>query len=369
MLTVVTGAEGPLNFPRRDTPNHMSRPDKDRYGGLVLNLDKMAAHATNRPPARAMVVADLPEPYSPRIFLRGSPSRPGPEVPRGFLRVLNDGREQPFQSGSGRRELADAIVAPGNPLTARVFVNRVWMHHFGEPLVSSPADFGVRSDPPTHPQLLDWLAGEFIKSGWSVKHLHRLMVLSSAFGQAGEGLREHSGESGSPGYTHFARRRLDLESMRDSLLAASGRLDATLGGPPVELITDPLNARRTVYGLVDRQNLPGLYRAFDFAAPDQCAERRPKTTVPQQALFALNSPFVQEQARALAAQAEVAQETDPRRRVAAVFRRVLGRDPTSQEVASSLKFVEGASQNEGELTPWEQFAQVVLVSNEAVFLD
>lgn len=369
LLTVVTGPEGPLYFPRRDTPNHMSRPDKDRYGGLVLNLDKMAAHATNRPPARAMVVADLPEPYAPRIFLRGSPARPGPEVPRGFLRVLNDGREQPFQSGSGRRELADAIVAPGNPLTARVFVNRVWMHHFGEPLVSSPADFGVRSDPPTHPQLLDWLAGEFIKSGWSVKHLHRLMVLSSAFGQAGEGLRERSAESGSPGYSHFARRRLDLESMRDSLLAASGRLDATLGGPPVELNTDPLNARRTVYGLVDRQNLPGLYRAFDFAAPDQCAERRPKTTVPQQALFALNSPFVQEQARALAAQAEVAQETDPKRRVTAVFRRVLGRNPTPQEVASSLTFVEGAAQTEGELTPWEQFAQVLLVSNEAVFLD
>jgi Protein of unknown function (DUF1549)/Protein of unknown function (DUF1553) len=367
LLALVTGPDCPVAFPRRETPDHMSRPEKDRYGGLVQSLDKLAVFATNRPPARAMVVQDLPEPYSPRVFLRGSPARPGPAVPRGFLRVLNDGREQPFASGSGRRELAEAIVAPSNPLTARVFVNRVWMEHFGEPLVSSPSDFGARSEAPGMPALLDWLAAEFMRSGWKVKSLHRMLVLSAAYAQSGH--PSSSGDSGTE-LDHGARRRLDLEAMRDSLLQVSGRLDFTLGGLPVDATGDPLNTRRTVYGLVDRQNLPGLYRAFDFAAPDQCVERRPKTTVPQQALFALNSPFVMEQARALLARPEVASEAEPSRRVDALFRRVLGRVATASETAAALRFVDSASGDaESRLTPWEQLGQMILVSNEAVFLD
>jgi hypothetical protein len=355
LLAVLEGPGSPVVFPRRETPDYMSRPEKDRYGGLVLNLDKMAAHATNRPPARAMVVVDLPEPQTPRIFLRGSPSRPGPQVPRGFLRVLNDGKELPFRSGSGRAELADAIVATNNPLTARVFVNRVWMHHFGEPLVSSPTDFGVRGDPPLHPELLDWLASDFIRSGWSVKHLHRVILRSATFAQrAGEG---------------YPRRRLDLESMRDSLLTVSGRLDTSIGGPPVDMTGDPMAARRSVYGLVDRQNLPGLFRSFDFATPDQCAERRPHTTVPQQALFALNAPFVQEQARAVVQLPEITGTPGSAERIQALYRRILSRNPSSQELGQSLKFLEASPRRDGELDPWEQLAQVLLISNEAVFID
>lgn len=366
LLALVSGPECPVSFPRRETPNHMSRPDKDRYGGLVLGLDKMAAHATNRPPARAMVVSDLPEPYAPYIFLRGSPARPGPAVPRGFLRVLNCGREQPFGSGSGRLELADALVAPGNPLTARVFVNRVWMEHFGEPLVSTPSDFGARSEPPAIPGLLDWLASEFIRSGWSVKSLHRVMVLSATYAQQAGAPRPGGGGSEAGG---FARRRLDLEAMRDTLLAVSGNLDFSQGGPSLEAASDPQFRRRTVYGLVDRQNLPGLYRAFDFAIPDQCVERRPRTTVPQQALFALNSPMVLDQARALAVRPEIVSETEPSRRVGAMFRRVLGRNPTDAESAGALAFVAQALEEPGHLNVWEQLGQMLLVSNEAVFLD
>src|SRR5258707_13076277 len=130
-----------------------------------------------------MVVADLPEPYEAHIFRRGNPSRPGDPVQRAFLRVLSKGEPQPFGSGSGRLELARAITSPSNPLTARVFVNRVWMLHFGEPLVATTTDFGVRSVPPTNPELLDWLASDFIRSGWSVKHLQRVIVLSAAYQQ------------------------------------------------------------------------------------------------------------------------------------------------------------------------------------------
>lgn len=396
LLEVVTGKDGPIWFDRRDTPVHLSRPDADKYGGLVQNLDKIAAHATNAPPARAMVVSELPEPYAPRIFTRGSPSRPGEAVPRSFLRVLNGGAPLPLGEGSGRLALADAITSPTNPLTARVFVNRVWMEHFGEPLVGSPADFGVRSDPPTHPELLDWLAGEFIRSGWSVKHLHRVIVLSGAFQQASVGAdvrrltsksevgsakperldqslvtSSPTGEQADPDnhlLWHYPRRRLDLEAMRDTLLFVAGRLDVTMGGRSVDVAGDPLNTRRTVYGLVDRQNLPGMFRSFDFAVPDQCVERRPKTTVPQQALFAMNSPFVMEQARVLAA--GVAAEPDDTAKAAALVRQVLGRLPTDGELARARQFVESASNDpEAKLSAWEQFAQVLLASNELVFLD
>lgn len=370
LLEVVTGSEGPVWFPRRDTPEHMSRPDKDRYNGLVSNLDKIAADATNAPPARAMVVADLPEPYDPHIFRRGNPARPGDPVPRAFVRLLSGGTARPFSHGSGRLELAQAITASTNPLTARVFVNRVWMHHFGEPLVSSPSDFGVRSDPPSNAALLDWLASEFIESGWSIKHLHRVMLLSAAYQQGSSPADPADPEDKLLG--HYPRRRLDFEAMRDSLLFISGRLNFALGGRPVDLATEPLAARRTVYALVNRQDLPSMFRAFDFPVPDQCIERRPQTSVPQQALFSMNSPFVLEQARALAGLPGVVQTVDPALRVGALFSRVLDRQPTRDETASSLRFIQAAENDrlpDQGLTAWEQLAQVLLISNEAVFVD
>jgi hypothetical protein len=374
LVELVVGPQSPIWFPRRDTPNHMSRPDKDRYNTLELELDKLAAHATNPPPARAMVVADMPEPYEPHVFLRGNPSRPGPPTERAFLRLFTGGEARPFVHGSGRGDLAEAITARTNPLTARVFANRVWMHHFGEPLVASTTDFGARSEPPENSLLLDWLASEFVRAGWSVKHLHRIMVLSSAYQQAPAS--PAAGAEVDPENRllwHFPRRRLDLEAMRDSLLFISGRLDCALGGRPVDVAGDPLNRRRTVYGLVDRQNVPALYRAFDFATPDQCAERRPKTTVPQQALYALNSTFVIEQAQALAARPEICDETEPARRVDALFRRALGRHARTSEVASALKFLQAAEADPGNpgarLTPWEQFAQVLLAANELAFVE
>ena len=370
LLELVTGKESPIWFPLRDTPNHMSRAEKDKYGTLVANLDKLAAHATNAPPARAMVVTDLAEPYEPRVFRRGNPSRPGEPAPRAFLRVLSGGEPRPFRHGSGRLDLAREIVSPANPLTARVLVNRVWMHHFGEPLVASTTDFGARSTPPSHPELLDWLASDFIRSGWSLKHLHRLITLSAAYQQASS--TPHSEDPENKLLSHFSRRRLDFEAMRDSLLFISGRLDMTMGGRPVDLAGEPLNQRRTVYGLVDRQDLPAMFRAFDFPAPDQCVERRPRTTVPQQALFLLNSPFVMEQARALVARPELAGLAKPAGRVDALFRRVLGRQATKAEAGSAMRFIKSAETDvpsENGLTAWEQFAQVLLICNEAVFVD
>lgn len=367
LLDLVTSPASPIWFPRRDTPDHMSRAEKDRYGSLVANLDKIAAHATNAPPARAMVLADLPDPYQPHIFRRGNPSRPEEAVPRAFLQVLSARHEpKPFTQGGGRLELARAIASATNPLTARVLVNRVWMHHFGDPLVPSTTDFGVRTEPPLHRELLDWLAADFIKSGWSIKHLHRTILLSAAYQQSSTA--SHPLDSENRLFSHYPRRRLDFEATRDSLLFVSGRLDSTTGGRPVDISGTSLNCRRTIYGLVDRQNLPAVFRTFDFPVPDQCIERRPQTSVPQQALFNLNSPFVMEQAKALANLAENASPKNTRERVQFLYRRILERSPTKPEIEMASAFVNKTPSDDGE-EPWQLLVHVLLMSNEFVFLD
>jgi hypothetical protein len=353
-----------------------------------------------------MVVNDLQDKYDPRIFVRGNPSQPGDAVPRRFLKVLAGERRQAFPNGSGRLDLAKAITDPANPLTARVIVNRAWMHHFGEPLVGSPSDFGTRSTPPTHPELLDWLAATFVAGargqgsgagegsgaqrapgvqgsgagkqpmgspglGWSLKKLHRLMVTSQAYRQSSADratCREKDPENKLLWRAH--RRRLDFEQVRDTLVTVSGRLDRAMGGRPLANAVAIENRRRTVYALVDRQSLPEVFRSFNFPQPDQSVERRPNTTVPQQALFGLNSPFVMEQARALAARPEVSGAATPEAKVAALHRILFARKATAEEILAGQEFVREASSATGsKLGPWEQYAQVLLLTNEMMFVD
>jgi hypothetical protein len=374
LLAVLTGPDGPTYIARPMTYLYMSRVERDNYGRMLRELDKLAVTSPGAPP-RAMVLTDSPEPYQPRIFVRGNPSVPGESVPRQFLRVLAGDDPQLFTHGSGRLDLARSITDPNNPLTPRVMVNRVWMHHVGEPLVTTPSDFGTRSTPPSHPELLDYLAWTFREGGWSLKKLHRVLMLSRVYQQASFDRPEcRKVDPDNRLLWRAHRRRLDFEAMRDTLLAVSGRLDPRLGGRPVDVAGDPLNGRRTVYALVDRQDLPGLFRAFDFAVPDQSVERRPQTTVPQQALFAMNSPFMLEQARALAARPEIPHQTAAAQRVAALYRLVLGRSPEPAEVQLGVRFVQAAQADpalgkEVKLGPWEQYAQVLLLTNELMFVD
>jgi hypothetical protein len=369
LLDILTTPAGPAYFPRSECWLYMSRAEKDGHGQKVQAIDRMAVTSPGAPP-RAMVLLDAPQLYEPRVFLRGSPTQLGEAVPRQFLRILGGPDRKPFTHGSGRLDLAQAITSPDNPLTARVEVNRVWMHHFGEPLVATPGDFGVRSSPPTHPELLDYLAWTFMhEDGWSLKKLHRRIMLSSAYQQSSRDRPESRKRDPENRWLWRAnRRRLDLESMRDSLLAISGRLDPKMLGRLTEAADNPQDRRRTVYGKVDRQDVPSLYRAFDFASPDQTASQRPKTTVPQQALFAMNSPFVIELAKALAAR--VANEPTPDRRVMALYRFVLARDPEPAEIQAALRFLDAErGDKESKLTSWEQYAQVLLLTNEAMFVD
>ncbi|MBI4662725.1 MAG: DUF1553 domain-containing protein [Verrucomicrobia bacterium] len=374
LLAILTGPESPTHFPKRNTSLYMSRVPKDKFGGLVKELDKLAVAATNAP-ARAMILSDSSELYDPHVFVRGNPGNPGQKVPRRFLRALEGDDRRPFAQGSGRLDLAKAITSLENPLTARVIVNRVWMHHLGEPLVSTPSDFGTRSAPPSYPELLDYLAWNFQRDGWSLKKLHRLILLSNTYQQSSRDRAEcRRVDPDNKLLWRFQRRRLDLESMRDALLVVSSRLDCAMGGRPVDVAGDPGNRRRTIYGLVDRQDLPALFRCFDFASPDQSADRRPQTIVPQQALFAMNSPFALAQAKALADRVKAGKAGDECARIHALYRLVFSREPRPDEIQSALRFLEttaseSSSAESDSWDAWQQFAQVLLMSNEFMFVD
>lgn len=360
------------------------RPAQEEMKKFLKAVEEWRAKGPGAPP-RAMTVQDLPKLYDPRIFQRGNPNQLGDHVPRQFVSILSGGKRQPFSQGSGRHELARAIASKDNPLTARVLVNRVWMHHFGTPLVATPGDFGTRSDPPTHPELLDWLASDFMAHGWSLKHLHRRIVLSATYQQtsiADFGLRnadsKTSVNSAIPNpksaipndpdnslLGHANRRRLDFESLRDSVLAVSGRLDATVGGQPQRDMFGDKGRRRTLYGFIDRLNLPGLHRSFDFPSPDASCAARSQTTVPQQALFLMNHNFTLNCARGLLQRPDVV-TADSAAKVRQLYRLAFGREPSDDETKWALEFVGSAK------TPalgWELCAQALLLSNEFAFVD
>jgi mono/diheme cytochrome c family protein len=293
----------------------LGEAERKEMNRLQAELDTLLATHPGAP-GRAMVLEDLPKPPArQKVFLRGEPTALGEEVPRRFLACLSGPQRVPFATGSGRLDLARAIASPDNPLTARVMVNRVWRGHFGEGLVRTPSDFGTQGEPPSHPELLDWLAREFVAQGWSVKRLHRLILRSATYRQSS---RAEPGEAPRVDPENRLlwranRRRLDLEAMRDSLLFAAGRLDLTAGGRSVELIRAPFPPRRSVYGHVNRQSVPEFYRIFDFPSADFHAPARGETILPQQALFLMNSPFVTQQAEALSRRPDVLAGGRPRR--------------------------------------------------------
>jgi mono/diheme cytochrome c family protein len=359
----------PVNLPDSEVRTIHAR--RLREGAAPLR-NKIDALSWKHPgvPLRAMALVDKSQPRNSRVFIRGNAGNQGPEVPRGFLEVLSAESPAPFTNGSGRLDLARAIARADNPLTARVFVNRVWLHHFGAGLVSTPGDFGVRTEKPVHHELLDFLAATFMENGWSVKQLHRLMVLSATYQQSSDANAKNLAADPENHYWHHVnRRRLDFESLRDTLLAVSGRLDLSVGGLPVDLGAEPAPTRRTVYALIDRQNLPGVFRTFDFANPDVSNQGRFYTTVPQQALALMNSPFVLQQAQQLVQREDVSTAPDAAAKVRALYQLVLQRPPESREVRLAEKFFAAPAPGTNSLSALEQYAHVLLLSNELMFVD
>lgn len=296
------------------------------------------------------------------VQVRGNPASLGPVVPRRFLTVLCADTPPPFRQGSGRLELARAITAEGGPLAARVIVNRVWKHHFGAGLVDTPSNFGHEGARPSHPLLLDDLAARFVAAGWSLKWLHREIVLSSAYRQSsGHDSHKHTLDPDNRWLWRMNRRRLEVEAWRDAVLAASGTLDQRIGGPPSDL-ADPNNCRRTLYGTIKRRELSDLLRLYDFPDPIAHSPGRTPTTTPLQQLFVLNSPFVQQQSSALARRLQTEEGVEARIRRA--YRLLFGRLATDTEVRLAIEFLRPGSE-----ALWQQYAQVLLGSNEFLFVD
>ena len=332
----------PASLPQEGRGKLLDRAAREALTRLRNKIDEL--NSGPAAPARAMALFDAPQPVNPRVFIRGNPARPGEPVPRRFLAILGGDDSRPFpKETSGRLELAQSIASRDNPLTARVMVNRVWNLHFGRGLVRTPGDFGTKGDAPTHPELLDWLATRFMADGWSIKKLHRTIMLSAAYQQSSDERADAAqADPDNRLVWRMNRRRLDFEAMRDSLLACAGQLDLQMGGRGVALASPPYAKRRAVYGYVDRQNLPGVFRTFDFASPDQSSPQRFVTTVPQQALFMMNSPFVIENARALVARPPYQEPNAYEEPLQQLYRRVLSRKADRAEVDAGLRFVMNA---------------------------
>ncbi len=336
---VLYGLDSPSNVPSSDVEMLSDVPTRDQVRNRRNAVLRIKATHPGRPD-RAMALTDAATLFDPYVFLRGDPAKTGDKVPRRFLQVL-DPACTPFAQGSGRLELAKAIASARNPLTARVFVNRVWMYHFGRPLVETTSDFGVRSEPPSHPELLDYLAWRFVQDGWSIKRLHRMIMLSSAYQQSSDDREDAVGvDPVNRLVWRQNRQRLDLESMRDAMLVAAGTLDTAMYGPSVDITQRPFPSRRSVYSYIERQNLPGMFRTFDFASPDAHSPKRYSTTVPQQALFMLNGPFAVEQARVVARRVE----GELAERVHRLHEIVYQRPASEDEVVLAQEFVSRAAE-------------------------
>ncbi|HEX4146778.1 MAG TPA: PSD1 and planctomycete cytochrome C domain-containing protein [Pirellulales bacterium] len=331
------------------------------------------------------------KPQNASIHLRGDPTRHGPEQPRRFLEILGGQWVPADTASSGRLELADWLVSPSNPLTARVMVNRVWQHHFGKGLVSTPSDFGSRGSRPTHPELLDYLATRFVDGGWSIKKLHRLIVLSQAYRMSSADRED--GLAVDPQNDLLWRmdcHRLDAECIRDAILAVSGQLDPAMGGahpfPPVQTwkftVHAPFRAiypskLRSVYLMTQRIQKDPFLALFDGADPSASTAERTLTTTPGQALYMMNDPFLHEQSLAFARRL-TAMAGDDATRVAQAFELAYGRPPTMDETQGAIAFLAGyrtrstpldLPEPEQTVQAWAGYLRVLLASNEFLFVD
>lgn len=304
-----------------------------------------------------------------KVALRGNLRKTGDIAPRQFLRILVGGNPAPFTKGSGREELADAMIDSQNPLTARVFVNRVWMHHFGAGLVRTPSNFGTLGERPTHPELLDWLTSEFIDRGWSLKSLHKLIMTSTTY-QLSSAFDEQAFKSDSDNrwLWRMSPRRMDVETWRDSLLAVTGDLDASLNGTSFHDVTE--SKRRTLYAKVSRNGdvfeSDGFLRRFDFPLMRATVEQRTSSIVPQQFLFLMNSDFMVQRAKSLVKRVQSISDSDETR-IQKAYELLYSRVPETVEHQMGLEFLM-STKNSHELSSWDRFAQVLLSSNEFMYI-
>lgn len=359
-------AYGPYNIDGFKAPAgvlYYGPKELDRFLGGIARayVDKLkaeiAALEKDLPPMYPFLhtVTEGDKPADIKVALRGDPKTPGEVAPRRFLQVLCEGEPAPYQQGSGRAELAQAIASPTNPLTARVMVNRIWQHHFGKGIVRTPSNFGRMGERPTHPELLDYLAGKFIQSGWSVKAIHREILLSSTYSLS-TGTSPES-DADNKLLSHFnLKPRLDMEALRDSVLAVSGKLEAKLGGEPKPVAED--NFRRALYLTVSRTRLDPALALFDFPDPNTSIDDRPTTAGPLQGLYWLNSRFVAQQAKALNERLTKEGGSQPANRILRAYRLLYARDPDAEELRWGVEYVSSGD------AAWQPYLRALLGAAE-----
>ncbi|MBM4071666.1 MAG: DUF1553 domain-containing protein [Planctomycetes bacterium] len=357
----------------KDAAKNATTPDaKAALESLQAELARLNQSA---PPAMVKGPAVSGGGQAMRVNVRGNPDQLGDVAPAGFLQILKS-KDALTELKFTRLELADAIVDRHNPLTARVYVNRVWHYHFGRGIVGTTSNFGQLGDRPTHPELLDTLAVRFMDNGWSTKWLHREIMLSAVYGLSSIPDAKNLAKDADNHYLwRVTPRRLDFEAWRDSMLTVAGKLDPQIGGPPyldskgkVQLHPeDPSNRRRTIYGFISRFKPNPTLTLFDFPEPNVTSDQRTATTIPQQQLFALNSPFVLAMSRSFAARLEASEKSEERRLLLG-WQLAFGRLPTEREVAIAREFLREASSAEEKLGPWERLCHSLLTTNEFAFV-
>ncbi len=373
--------KGPFELNDKDREKVLSPEVKEKLEALRKEEADLKAHAMPEPDM-ACAVAEGKR-VEQKVFIRGDYNSPGEDAPKAFPAILAKPSDPAFASGSGRLELANWIAQPDNPLTARVIVNRIWGWHFGEGLVRTPDNFGRMGDRPSHPELLDYLAERFVQSGWSIKALNRMIMLSSAY-QTSSDADEKTLEADQENrwLAHFNRQRLEVEEIRDALLSLDGSLDFTMGGTlqsgfgtdgensASRLSLDPLKiTRRTVYLPLRRANLPTLLNLFDFGDASTVNGRRTLTNVAPQTLFMMNSDFGFDHAKKIAESLAAMQDASDSKRLEQGYLRILNRKPDAREIDSALTYISQYARKYPDLDAWQSFCHILMSSNEFVYLD
>jgi len=349
-----------------------SPPDDSVQQAMMKQLAQVRKELVPEAPlALAVSEGGVPGGLFPKIqdvplHIRGSYTRLGPVIPRGMPKFFAGDKQPPIKNGSGRKELANWITSKDNPLTARVIVNRVWQWHFGTGLVATPNNFGLLSEPPSQPELLDWLATKFIEDKWSLKKLHRRILLSATYQQASAvSTKDTARDPDNRWLNRFAPRRLEAEAIRDAMLFVAGKLDMTPLGPA----THDLNTTaRSLYVQTARWDRSNFATLFDAANPDAAVEKRDVSTVAPQALFLLNHDFVLAQAKHLAERVTRDEPKDETARIQRLFRLMFGRTATAEEIKVSKQLLAESQKRKAEIA-WRDLAHVLLCCNEFVYLD
>ncbi len=381
--TQVAAGKGPLTLPVKEPEKIYTEEARKKIDALTAELQRIKAAAPPEPPFACAVAED--QPVDQRVFLRGNPDSKGEAVAKRFPTILAGEQQEPIRQGSGRLELANWLADSRNPLPARVMVNRIWQGHFGQGLVRTPNNFGIAGERPSHPELLDWLAAEFIRQGWSLKKMHRLILLSSAYQMSAEvtpAKREKDPDNRL--LSRFSIRRKTVEEIRDSLLLLDGSLDLTMGGTLQKgegtdnefsdgrKSTHPDDSnRRTVYLALRRSNLATMLTLYDFGDATTSTEYRSQTNVAPQALYMMNSKFVADRSRGVAKQL-LQQESTDERRVSRAWVSILGREPKADEIRAALQFIAAfpakPSNDEGRLLAWTSFCRSLVASNDFIYV-